>query len=328
VSGASTLAYPDSSLARDRWVLQHRAERHAVDPRRPYAQLIEEERADTGEAVSIATIFLTNRECPWRCLMCDLWKNTLTDTVEPGAIPAQIDWALNALNASETRPRQVKLYNSGSFFDPKAIPPEDYPAIAERVKSFERVIVECHPALVTERILPFRDRLAGSLEIAMGLETVHPYILPRLNKRMSVEQFARAADFLHSHGIGLRVFVLVKPPFLAETDAVEWAARSTDFAFDCRASVVSIIPTRLGNGAMEALQASGDFSPPTLQTFEHTVDYGIGLRRGRVFGDLWDLEKFSGCPKCFPERRARLLRMNRSQVVEPRAKCSSCGKQE
>ena len=31
----------------------------------------------TGGCVDVATLFLTNRECPFRCLMCDLWKNTL-----------------------------------------------------------------------------------------------------------------------------------------------------------------------------------------------------------------------------------------------------------
>ena len=79
--------------------------------------------------VDVATLFLTNRECPYRCLMCDLWKNTLTETVPIGAIPAQIDYALGQLPPA----RQIKLYNSGSFFDPHAIPPQDHPAIAAQV---------------------------------------------------------------------------------------------------------------------------------------------------------------------------------------------------
>ncbi len=70
----------------------------------------------------VATVFLTNRECPFRCLMCDLWRNTLTETVPVGAIPAQIDHALLRLPPA----KQLKLYNSGSFFDPHAIPPQDY----------------------------------------------------------------------------------------------------------------------------------------------------------------------------------------------------------
>ena len=88
--------------------------------------LVEEERAASGELVPVATVFLTNRECPWRCLMCDLWRNTLTESVPAGAIPEQIEYALARLPTA----RQIKLYNSGSFFDLHAIPIEDYPAIA------------------------------------------------------------------------------------------------------------------------------------------------------------------------------------------------------
>ena len=134
----------------------------------------------------VATIFLTNRECPFRCLMCDLWRNTLTETVPAGAIPAQIDHALRSLPPA----RQLKLYNSGSFFDPRAIPPEDYAAIAQRANRFERLIVENHPALIGDACLRFRDLLTGRLEVAMGLETVHPEVAAALNKRMTLEQFS------------------------------------------------------------------------------------------------------------------------------------------
>ena len=277
-------------------------------------------------------------------------------------------------------PRQIKLYNSGSFFDPGAIPPEDYPAIAERLRPFERAIVECHPALVGRSALTFRDLLSGTcagasaprspskiglrggtalaaavspkrernvtgaqplssapvghcstdaspgclatkLEVAMGLETAHPGVLDKLNKRMTLDLFRRAAEYLRSNDIALRVFVLGKPPFLDEAGALEWAGRSVDFAFDCGATAVSLIPTRLGNGALEALAACGEFSPPKLSTLEAVLDYGIGLKRGRVFVDLWDLEKFANCPACFERRRARLDEMNLEQVVRPPVDC-------
>jgi radical SAM enzyme (TIGR01210 family) len=315
-----SVAYPDIPRDRDRWILSRRPERNAVDPLQPYAFVAEQERAESGEVVSVSTIFLTNRECPWRCLMCDLWRNTLAESAPPGAIPAQIDFALSRLPPAH----QLKLYNSGSFFDPRAIPPEDFPAIAERVRSFERVIVECHPALIGEQVLRFRDLLHGKLEVAMGLETAHPEVLARLNKRMTLDQFARAAEFLRGHGIALRVFILVKPPFLDEAEALEWARRSLDFAFDCGATVASLIPTRFGNGALEALAEQGEFSPPRLATLEAAAAYGVGLRRGRVFADLWDLEKFSACPACFAARKDRLERMNLAQEVGPPVECSRC----
>jgi len=291
--------YPESAAERDRWIVARRGERAELDPRRPWSFFVEEERSKDGEVVPVATVFLTNRECPWRCLMCDLWKNTLAESAPSGAIPEQIDYALGRLPAA----RQIKLYNSGSFFDPRAIPVGDYPAIAERVRSFERVIVENHPALVGEAAVRFRDLVGRPLEIAMGLETVHPEILQKLNKRMTVEQFRGAADFLRANGIDLRVFILVKPPFMREEEAVEWAARSVDFAFDCGATAITLIPTRGGNGAVEEL----GFAPPRLETLEAAFEYGLGLRRGRVFVDLWDVRSDD------PARLERLRELNLRQ---------------
>ena len=315
-----TVAYPEADRDRDEWILARRGARNAVDPRRPNAFLLEEEASDDGQIVNIATIFLTNRECPWRCVMCDLWKNTTTETVPIGAIPAQIDFALAHLQPAQ----QVKLYNSGSFFDRAAIPVADHPAIAERVAKFERVIVECHPALIGERVLQFRDLLHGQLEIAMGLETSDPETLARLNKRMTVEQFASAAQFLEKHQIALRVFILVKPPFQTDEQALEWCRRSVQFAFDCGATAVSLIPTRFGNGALESLAQNGQFTPPTLLLFETAVENAFALKRGRVFADPWDLEGFSDCAACFPARAERLRRMNLEQRLGPNLNCEAC----
>jgi radical SAM enzyme (TIGR01210 family) len=319
-------SYPDTRRDRDRWILTRRAERRALDPRRPVVSFVEEERSGSGEIVFVATVFLTNRECPWRCVMCDLWQNTLTESAPAGAIPEQIERALAGMATGGPAPRQIKLYNSGSFFDPRAIPPDDYPAIAQHVGHFERVIVEGHPSLVGPEILRFRDRLAGRLEVAMGLETAHPEVLERLNKGMTLDDFTRAAEFLLRHDVALRAFILVRPPFLPdEAEARLWVQRSIDFAFDCGASAASLIPTRGGNGAMETLASLGQFSPPRLANLEAAAEYGIGLRRGRVFADLWDLEKFSQCAACCDSRRQRLRRMNLGQQVEPPVQCEVCG---
>lgn len=312
--------YPSSYRDRIEWVRARRGPRNPVDAHRPYAFLVEEECTASREIASIATLFLTNRECLWACVMCDLWRNTLTETVPLGAIPEQIDFALSSLPGT----RQIKLYNSGSFFDPRAIPPEDFQAIAQRLEQFERVIVECHPALVNESALRFRDLLKGKLEIAMGLETAHPGVLEKLNKGLTLDRFASAAAFLRHNDIALRVFVLVQPPFLHPDKAVDWALRSVEFAFDAGAETVALIPSRSGNGALESLTASGDFAEPKLSTLEAAIELGIEMGRGRVFADLWDLERFSNCPHCFPSRRDRLHRMNLQQTILPRVKCAAC----
>ena len=267
-------------------------------------------------------ILLTNKECPWRCVMCDLWQNTLTATVPPGAIPRQIDYALTQLNI---RPQQIKLYNSGSFFDPAAIPLADYPAIADKVSGADQVVVEAHPRLVGERALRLRDLLGGSLEVAMGLETIHPEILPRLNKRFTLDHFAQSARFLRQAGVAMRAFVLVKPPFMNEAEGLEWAVKSAAFAFTCGVTTVSLIPARPGNGALDRLMTAGEFSPPRLATLEGALARTLNLRQGRVFADTWDLQQFSACSLCLERRRQRLHAINLTQELLPTVACSHCG---
>jgi radical SAM enzyme (TIGR01210 family) len=261
--------------------------------------------------------------------MCDLWRNTLDVTVPPGAIAAQIRTALGELPPV----RQIKLYNAGSFFDPAAIPPSEDDSVAEVVFGFDRVIVEAHPGFLAgvyaERCLRFRDRLRDfrlnaegpRLEVAVGLETAHAPTLARLNKRMTIDSFRRAAGFLRDNDIDLRVFVLSNPPFLHGDDAVEWACRSIELAADCGATVCSVIPTRTGNGAMEALADAVE--RPTLAALERVIEYGLSLHRLRVFADVWDVERFFDC-ECSTARRERLQQINRAQALPASVACERC----
>ncbi|MEE2942043.1 MAG: radical SAM protein [Verrucomicrobiota bacterium] len=319
--------YPETHAARSRWIIGQRGPKNPLNPHRPYAWLLEKECAVDGSLVDGLTIFLTNKECPWHCLMCDLWQNTLDETVPAGAISEQIDFALDQMKcecSDLAELQQIKLYNAGSFFDTQAIPETEEAVISTCLAKFNRVIVESHPALIGDRCLRFRDRLNGQLEIALGLETVHPEALIKLNKGVSLGQFRGAADFITRHEIALRTFVLLQPPFIPVDESVEWARRSIDFSQDCGATVTALIPTRTGNGAMDHLSAAGQFIEPTLVQLEDAMDYGVGRARGRVFADLWDLERFSSCTACFHQRRDRLARQNETQQIPARIICPSC----
>jgi archaeosine synthase beta-subunit len=314
-----TLPPPDPAA----WITSLRPPRAAVDPFTPHGVFLEQEHNGAGHVVSSGVILLTNKECPWRCLMCDLWKHTTSQSVPPGAIARQIESALAQFAAP---PEQLKLYNSGSFFDPAAILVSDYAEIARTVSSAEHIIVESHPRLVGEKALRLRDLLSGTLEVAMGLETIHPHVLPRLNKKFDIGHFTQAARFLRSNHISVRAFILVKPPFLDDAEGLEWAVKSAAYAFSSGVDAVSLIPTRAGNGAMDRLAETGEFSPPQFATLESALDQTLALRQGRVFADTWDLEKFSNCPACFPARLERLRAINLSQKSAPAIQCPACRK--
>lgn len=307
-------------LISDNRILSKRGPKNPVSAHTPYARMIEKERTAGGEIEDVAIIFLTNRECPFHCLMCDLWKNTLDSASVPGSIPLQIEKALENLPSA----KHLKLYNSGSFFDVNAIPEADYSRIASLVSSFETVIVESHPKLINQRCLDFRKMLKPELQVAMGLETVNPGILKSLNKKMTSCDFASSAGFLKNNGIPLRAFILLKPPFMSEDEGIYWAERSVEFAFGSGAGCCTIIPVRAGNGIMDELMSEGYFTPPRITSLEKVLEYGISLGKGRVFADTWDLKLFSTCEKCFNERVSRITGMNLLQKILPDIICA-CG---
>lgn len=159
----------------------------------------------------------------------------------------------------------------------------------------------------------------------MGLETVHPEALERSNKKLTTEQFVAVAERLRAEAIDLRVFVLLQPPFVRADEALFWAEQSLDFAFECDATAVSLIPTRAGNGAVDTLAAMGEFDAPQLSLVEQAFGYGLGLGKGRVFVDLWDIERVPSGADCRSERIERLRRMNLVQRVLPAIACEICG---
>lgn len=267
----------------------------------------------------VLTVFLTNSECPYTCLMCDLWTHTLDAPLNAGQVLEQLDFALEAFPG----PRHIKLYNAGNFLDRRAIPVQDRAAVASRLKSFETVVVENHPRMCSEGLLEFRQALDGKLEVAMGLETVHPEVLPRLNKQMTLDDFSRATERLLGWDIAVRTFVLLGLPWTDPAEYVGWAERSVDFARGLGCDVCSVIPTRAGNGVMDRLADEGSFHEPTLGQLEE-IQARLLPGPGRTFVDLWDAERFSSCEECIDARVLRMRSINHAQRPLPRALCPAC----
>ena len=224
-------------------------------------------------------------------------------------------------------PDRLKLYNASNFFDSRAVPPQDLPALAELASPFIAVTVESHANLIGSPVLAFSARIPGRLEVAIGLETIHPVAAAHLNKRMDLSRFDSDAGFLRMHQIDLRVFVLVGAPYVPPEESLEWTVRTVEHAaHKCEAAAISLIPVRGGNGEMERLAALGHFAPPSLRQLETALDHCIGLGGGStaVAADLWDVDRLPACTECAPSRIERLRRMNLTGRSEPPVSCSDC----
>jgi uncharacterized Fe-S cluster-containing MiaB family protein len=311
-----------SASAADRRIRRLRPPKPHVDPWIAHGSILEQERTGQGVPERALTVFLAGAECPFTCSFCDLWRWTVDGPTPPGALPTQLARVLQALERPV--PDRLKLYNASNFFDRRAVPARDIPAIAQLAHPFAAVTVESHANTIGPLTLEFARLIPGRLEVAVGLETIHPLAARHLNKRLDLARFDHAAGFLAEHDIELRVFVLLGVPYVDPEEAVEWTVRTAEYAAQRGATRIALIPVRGGNGEMERLEALGRFVPPSLAQLEAAVDRCLGLAPVLVAADLWDVDRLPACAACRPRRIERLRRLNLSGGPEAAVACHVC----
>ena len=300
-----------------------RPSRGFVDPYRAHGSILESERRPDGRVEQAFTLFASGAECPFTCSFCDLWQWSIDGPTPPGALIQQVEHALHTLGGSQ--PDRFKFYNASNFFDKRAVPPDDANRIAELTRGFAGVTVESHANTIGPTVMAFAERVGGRLEVAMGLETVHPVAMTHLNKRLDLSRFDAAARLLSDHDIDLRVFVLLGAPYVPAAESIEWTRRTVAHAVDCGAAVVSIIPVRGGNGELERLHALGHFTPPRLGDLEAALEASAGFSSAVVTADLWDAERLPGCEACRAARVERMRHVNITGVLSESVMCDACG---
>ena len=311
-----------STEATDRRIRGLRPPKAYVDPFKAHGSLLEAERRPDGTVEQALTVFLAGAECPFTCSFCDLWKWTVDGATPPGALTTQLERVLEA--HAGPAPDRIKLYNASNFFDRRAVPLEDLAGMVRLTSPFGSVTVESHANTVGPGTLAFARQLSGRLEVAMGLETIHPAAVAQLNKRLDLPRFDRAAAFLADSDIDLRVFVLLGAPFVSASEVVSSTVSTVEYAVERGASVVSVIPVRGGNGEMERLLAAGHFDPPSLTQLDLVLDGCVQFTDAVVTADLWDIEQLPACEYCRAARIERLRRLNTSGHAEPRIACDAC----
>ncbi|WP_340097924.1 archaeosine biosynthesis radical SAM protein RaSEA [Salinibaculum salinum] len=121
----------------------------------------------------------------------------------------------------------IKIYTSGSFLDEREVPAETRQAIAETFGDRDRIVVESLPDFVSEEKIEDFTEQGLNTDIAVGLETATDRVRRDcVNKYFEFSEFERAAADARDAGAGIKAYLLMKPPFLSEAEALEDMKRS------------------------------------------------------------------------------------------------------
>lgn len=176
----------------------------------------------------------------------------------------------------------VKIYTSGSFLDSREIPLEFRGEVVDAFREAERILFESRPEFVTEENI--QDLRGRKISVAMGLESGTDRVLRDcVRKGFTTADYERAALLLRTRGVPLRTYLLLKPLFLTEREAIEDARRSIAFASPYSESV-SVNPVNVQKETvLEGLWRRGDYRPPWLWSLVEVLRGGKGTERTRVF---------------------------------------------
>jgi hypothetical protein len=240
------------------------------DPHEPTRVWIDEDNTPDGVRQSL-TIILNTGGCRWAraggCTMCGY----VAESVEGGsvtheALMDQIDVCLDHEREEADDPSPlVKIYTSGSFLDEREVGAESRAAIAETFADRERIVVESLPDFVDrEKLRDFTGRGLAT-DVAVGLETATDRVRHDcVNKYFDFDDFVAATEEADAVGAGVKAYLLMKPPFLSESEAIEEMKSSVRRTAEY-AHTVSMNPTNVQRYTMvDDLYFRGGYRPPWL----------------------------------------------------------------
>ncbi|MBO4798931.1 MAG: archaeosine biosynthesis radical SAM protein RaSEA [Candidatus Methanomethylophilaceae archaeon] len=229
-------------------------------PSEPEALWKEDDMAG-GQKVRAMVVILRTNGCCWvrhgGCTMCG-YREASLNNVTVKDLESQLEAALSRYSGEPF----VKIYTSGSFLDDNEIPAPFRKKVYEAFSGCSRLLFESRPEFITEETV---KELPPNVTVALGLESSDPEVLEKsVHKGFAPEDIRRAGTLLKSHNIGVRTYLLLKPPFLTESAAIEDAVSSALFA-DGFSDEISVNPLNVQHGTMvERLWKKGEFRPPWI----------------------------------------------------------------
>lgn len=185
----------------------------------------------------------------------------------------------------------VKIFNSGSFLDSTEMPWEDGAGIIEYIVSHEsisEISIESRP----EFILKHPDRLDQIKKlttnirfgIGIGLESTNEYIRNVcINKKISLSDYTSSVKNLDARSIFTKTYVLLKPPFISEIEAINDSKKTIIDAVKAGSKMISLNPCNVHSGTLaEWMWKRNMYRPPWLWSVIEVLKSAQNLQNNAV----------------------------------------------
>lgn len=230
-----------------------------------YVSCWTEEESLNGKDCEALVLILATKGCSWAlrsgCSMCGYTNDSASRATEE-SIWVQYNSALEKLHDQ----RVVKIYTSGSFLDRFEISPALKIRIIEDLyPRVDKIVVETRHEYITRENLEDLRRFSDKLILAVGLESSNDMVLNySVNKPSNFSHFRKSVSLASSMGFAIKSYLMLKPPFMSELDAIEDAVTTAKSISEFSESI-SINPTNIQKDTVvELLWRKGNYRPPWL----------------------------------------------------------------
>lgn len=220
-----------------------------------------EKDMSSGKKVDAMVAIMRTSGCYWAksggCTMCG-YNNASLSEISESDLMSQIDTIMKKYKGEPL----VKIYTSGSFLDTEEIPIKVRETVFDNFSECERLLFESRPEFITEETV---GTLPGNTTVALGLESSNPEILKKsINKGFTPEESRTAGETVRDAGLSVRTYLLLKPLYVTESQAIEDTVNSALFA-DGYSAEISVNPLNVQYGTQtERMWKRGEFRPPWI----------------------------------------------------------------
>lgn len=267
--------------------------RRAKNPNKPSAAWTAPSRIGTERGTALSIVLSTigcahARSDEGGCTMCSYLLDGSSRTPSSDEIFNQFQDAMRKLE-KESAPLSVKIYTSGSFLDTEEIPSDARNRILKEIADDDRVkevVLESRPEYIEDSALAEVRTILGDriIEIGMGLESSSDIVRSLcINKNFDLKAFKESVEIGKKHNVGTRAYVLLKPPFLTERDALLDAQHTVSDAINAGVSTISFNPVNVQSSTLvEALWKKQRFRSPWLWSVVEVLRHAHDEAKGSI----------------------------------------------